>query len=70
MCTEIDQLLLRNILQKQLYHIISSVTELHLEMGNDFAEISLCLAVVYLTGGGGGLNGGGRSILQRERERQ
>lgn len=50
-------------------HIISSVIELHLAMGKEFAEISMRLAVVYLIGGGGGLNGGGRSILQREKVR-
>lgn len=44
--------------------------ELHLEVGKDCVGASLCLAAVYLTGGGGGLNGGGISILQRERWRQ
>lgn len=41
---------------------LSCVTELHLEVGKGCVEISLLLAAVYLIGGGGGLNGGGRSI--------
>lgn len=40
--------------------------ELHLELGKSC--VSFRLAAVYLTGGGGGLNGGGRSILQEEYE--
>lgn len=34
----------------------------------DSVKTSLRLAAVYLTGGGGGLNGGGRSILRGECE--
>lgn len=41
--------------------------ELHLEVGKVCNEASLHLAAVYLTGTGGGLNGGGRSILQMGR---
>lgn len=47
---------------------MNSVSELHLEVRKGGAETSWCLAAVYLTGGGGGLNGGGRAILQGESE--
>lgn len=50
--------------------LFSNASELHLDVGNRCVEISLCLAAVYLTGGGGGLNGGGKSILKTDRERE
>lgn len=47
-----------------------SATESHLETGKFCADVSCCLTATYLTGGGGGLNGGGRSILKHQgRER-